>query len=74
MLFRSVVLDGETPVVFVAGKSPGEYERRPVTRGEEHGGVEITAGLKPGERVVIAGAFTLLAESRKSELSDEHGH
>ena len=70
----AVVLDGETPVVFVAGKSPGEYERRLVTRGEDRGGVEITAGLKPGERVVVAGAFTLLAESRKSELSNEHGH
>lgn len=71
----AVVMDGETVVVFVAKTEPGEYEKRTVIRGDEQGAtVEITAGLKPGETVVTEGAFSLLSESRKSELSGEHGH
>ncbi|MBC8137069.1 MAG: efflux RND transporter periplasmic adaptor subunit [Fibrella sp.] len=71
----AVVNDGETMVVFVAGKEPNEYEKRTVTRGSERGAiVEITGGLKPGESVVTEGAFSLLSESHKSELSGEDGH
>ena len=36
-------------------------------------GVIATSGLRPGERIVIRGAFTLKSELGKAELG-EHGH
>ena len=67
-------VDGRT-VVWVPGGRPGEFRMRPVTVGEPlgDGTVVIRSGLQPGERVVIAGAFTLRSELSKGEIG-EHGH
>ena len=42
-------------------------------RGRDLGGeVEILSGLKPGDRVVVEGAFLLKAEFEKSRGEGEH--
>ena len=66
----------ETPVVFVAGHEEREYEKRNVTPGQIYGNwTEIADGLKPGEKVVVEGAYALLSELGKGELGEEgHAH
>ncbi|GAB5550200.1 MAG: efflux RND transporter periplasmic adaptor subunit [Sandaracinaceae bacterium] len=50
------------------------YARRPVTLGEATGDrVEVTAGLEPGERVVVDGVFALKSFRSRGELT-EHDH
>ncbi|MES2465581.1 MAG: efflux RND transporter periplasmic adaptor subunit [Armatimonadota bacterium] len=64
----------ESAVVFVAGPHAGAYEKRRVTIGRNFGTtVEVTSGLKEGERVVTGAAYTLLSESKKADLA-EHEH
>ncbi|HEX6904215.1 MAG TPA: efflux RND transporter periplasmic adaptor subunit [Thermoanaerobaculia bacterium] len=61
-------------VVFLPG-SEGRFEVRPVERGRDLGNeVAILSGLKPGERVVVEGAFILRAEAEKKEGGAEHHH
>ncbi|HEX2487768.1 MAG TPA: efflux RND transporter periplasmic adaptor subunit, partial [Blastocatellia bacterium] len=65
-----IEMQGEQ-VVFVA---PGEglFEKRPVQTGRRQNGlIEITGGLRPGERVVTRGAFFIKSEFLKSTLSEE---
>lgn len=52
------------------------FERRPVGRGRDLGGeVEILSGLRPGDEVVVEGAFLLKAEADKaSGQGDHHEH
>lgn len=52
------------------------FAARPVETGREKDGVvEITKGLKPGEKVVAEGAFLLKSEMMKAEMGeDEHAH
>jgi membrane fusion protein, heavy metal efflux system len=51
------------PAVFVAAPDGRTFSLRPVTTGRAAAGRQaITAGLKPGEPVVAAGAFTLKSE------------
>lgn len=51
----------------------GVFELREVGRGRDLGGeVEILSGLKPGESVVVEGAFLLKAELEKSRGEGEH--
>ena len=66
------MFEGE-PVVFVPTEHG--YESREVQTGlsEQHF-VEITKGLKPGERYVSAGAFTLKAEMVTSGMDPHAGH
>jgi cobalt-zinc-cadmium efflux system membrane fusion protein len=53
-------------VVFVP-REPGVFDIRPVGRGRDLGGeVEILGGLKPGDAVVVDGAFLLKAEADKA--------
>jgi cobalt-zinc-cadmium efflux system membrane fusion protein len=63
-------------VVFVPREGEaGEFEVRPVERGRDLGSeVAVLAGLKPGERVVVEGAFVLRAEVEKREGGAEHHH
>jgi cobalt-zinc-cadmium efflux system membrane fusion protein len=58
-------------VVFVA-LGDGLFEKRPVQTGrQQNGRIEITAGLRPGARVVTRGAFFIKSEFLKSTLSEE---
>jgi membrane fusion protein, heavy metal efflux system len=53
--------------VFLPAGEEGVFELRPVGRGRDLSGeVEILQGLKPGERVVVDGAFLLKAEADKA--------
>jgi membrane fusion protein, heavy metal efflux system len=61
-------------VVFLP-QSEGRFEVRPVERGRDLGNeVAVLSGLKPGERVVVEGAFVLRAEAEKKEGGAEHHH
>lgn len=62
-------------VVFIP-KSETEFEIRAVGRGRDLGGeVEIVSGLKPGETVVVDGAFLLKAQAERSlGEGEEHEH
>jgi cobalt-zinc-cadmium efflux system membrane fusion protein len=61
-------------VVFLP-RGAGKFEVRPVERGRDLGNeVAVLSGLKPGERVVVEGAFVLRAEAEKNEGGGEHHH
>lgn len=61
-------IQGES-CVFV--ETEGTFKVRPVTVGRSDGSrVEITAGLKPGERYVSANAFTLKSELEKAGFGE----
>jgi cobalt-zinc-cadmium efflux system membrane fusion protein len=65
-----VIMQGQ-PSVFVFEKDA--YVQRQVQTGERAGGrTEITAGLRPGEQVVTAGAYELKARKQKSQLGEGH--
>lgn len=57
-------------------KSEATFEMRSVGRGRDLGGeVEIVSGLRPGEDVVVDGAFLLKAEAEKARGEGErHRH
>lgn len=63
-----VLLQGQ-PSVFVAeGKG---FEARAVQTGDKFGGqTTIRSGLKPGEQVVVSGAYALKARMLKSQIGD----
>lgn len=59
-------------VVFVP-TGPRTFEIRNVGRGRDlQGEVEVLAGLRPGETVVVDGAFLLKAEAEKAEGGGDH--
>lgn len=61
------------PSVFVQEKD-GSFAKRELELGREFGNsVEVKAGLKEGEQVVVTGAFTLKSELLKEGL-EGHGH
>lgn len=61
-------------VVFLP-RGEGKFEVRPVERGRDLGReVAILSGLRPGESVVVEGAFVLRAEAEKKEGGAEHHH
>lgn len=54
-------------------RETGVFEMREVGRGRDLGGeIEILSGLRPGETVVVEGAFLLKAEAEKSRGEGEH--
>jgi cobalt-zinc-cadmium efflux system membrane fusion protein len=67
----AMVLVSEQPTVFI---QEGEhFEPRPIEVGEKlRGRMVVKSGLKPGERVVIAGAYALKARLLKSQIGDSH--
>jgi RND family efflux transporter MFP subunit len=69
----AVVDDAGRPIVFV--QRGGEtFERRPVTLGARTGDlVQITDGVKPGERVVTKGAYLVRLASLSTSVP-AHGH
>ena len=62
-------------VVFIP-RTENQFEMREVGRGRDLGGeVEIVSGLKPGETVVVDGAFLLKAQAERSlGEGEEHEH
>ncbi len=63
-------------IVFLP-RGPGRFEVRAVERGRDLGNeVAVLSGLKPGERVIVEGAFVLRAEAEKQEGGggDHHHH
>jgi RND family efflux transporter MFP subunit len=69
----AIVDDGGRPIVFV--QREGEtFERRAVTLGARDGDlVQITEGVKPGDRVVTKGAYLVRLASRSTSVP-AHGH
>ncbi len=60
--------------LFIA-EDGGRFTLRRVTLGRRDARwAEVTAGLDPGERYVIRGGFSLLAETGKDAFGDGHGH
>ena len=65
---------GDRSVVFIPGDEPGAFRPVDVEPGGTRGGmVAIRRGLEPGQKVVVAGAFTLRSELQRGELA-EHDH
>lgn len=61
-------IQGESCVFVSTG---GEFKARPVTVGRSDGNrIEITAGLKPGERFVSVNAFALKSELEKAGFGE----
>jgi multidrug efflux pump subunit AcrA (membrane-fusion protein) len=69
----AIVDDAGRPIVFV--QREGEtFERRAVTLGARAGDlVQITEGVKPGDRVVTKGAYLLRLASLSTSVP-AHGH
>ena len=65
-----VELDGGK-VVFVAETADSFVPRRVLTGRASGGLIEITSGLKEGERYAVKGAFILKSELKKGELEGE---
>jgi len=62
---EDAVIDTGTSQVVYIDLGEGKFEPRRVEAGERYGGrVEILEGLRPGERIVIGGAFLVDSESR----------
>jgi membrane fusion protein, heavy metal efflux system len=60
----AILREGDTAYLFVQ-KSPGHFERRTVTLGRPlQLDVEVTAGLSPGEAVVVEGSLLLRVASQ----------
>lgn len=61
--------------VFIPHREEGVFEVRSVGRGRDLGSeVEVLSGLRPGERVVVDGAFLLRAEAEKVRGGGETEH
>lgn len=71
----AVVLVDEKPAVFVATPLPGggaRFERRSVELGRKDGArVFVTGGVRPGENVVVEGAFAIKSQFERSKMSAE---
>jgi cobalt-zinc-cadmium efflux system membrane fusion protein len=69
----ALVDDGGRPVIFVqlAGET---FARRPVTLGNREGAyVQVTSGVKTGERVVTKGAYLIRLAALSTQIP-AHGH
>ena len=67
---QSVTLMNDKPTVFVSG-AQGFEARSVETVPRPDGSVEIRAGIKPGDKVVVAGAYALKSRSLKSALAKD---
>jgi len=69
----AIVDDGGRPVVFIQHEGES-FSRRPVTLGiRESDLVQVTEGLKPGERVVTRGAYLVRLAALSTQIP-AHGH
>jgi len=63
------------PVVFVPGAEEGHFRVVSVTLGQEAGKrVEVLTGVKPGDRLVVRGAFDLKSALTAGGRSATHSH
>ena len=62
------------PVVFVGTGNPGRFIVRPVVVGPRTGtgSLIVTKGLRPGEEVVVKGAFQIKAELMKASFGESN--
>jgi membrane fusion protein, heavy metal efflux system len=66
-------VDGER-CVFVE-REAGRFQPRPVTvQPLPDGRLQLVSGVRPGERVVVEGAFTLVSELAREALGEGHAH
>jgi cobalt-zinc-cadmium efflux system membrane fusion protein len=71
---EAVLVDGTKRYVFMH-TAQDTFKKREIETGRTLGNrVEVTAGLKEGDSIVVKGAFILKSELKKGELVDEHGH
>jgi len=69
---RSAVVDVAGKSVVFVEDAPGTYTRHDVTLGlSAPGKVQVLAGLREGEAVVVAGAFTLKSVLLKGSLAED---
>jgi membrane fusion protein, heavy metal efflux system len=69
----ALVDDAGRPIVFVQREGEA-FERRPVTLGARSGSVvQVTSGVKAGERVVTTGAYLVRLASLSTQVPS-HGH
>jgi cobalt-zinc-cadmium efflux system membrane fusion protein len=67
-----VLIDGK-PTLFV--HEDGRFEPRNVVLGPRlANGTVVSSGVEPGERAVVAGAYTLKARILKSQMGEGHAH
>jgi len=67
---EAVFLDGSKNYVFIQN-APEKFEIREIAGGRTLGNrLEVIRGIKPGEPVVVKGAFILKSELKKGELAD----
>ncbi len=65
-----IEMQGERVVFIEIGE--GVFEKRPAQTGRRQNGmIEVTGGLRPGDRVVTRGGFFIKSEFLKSTLSEE---
>ena len=68
---QALQTNGDEQIAFVS-LGEGKFEKRLVKLGlEQHGRVQITEGVKAGDKVVTGGSFILKSEMLKSELADD---
>ena len=73
VIAASAVQTAENETFVFVHRAGDEFERRDVTLGAtSNGTVQIRTGLKPGEKVVVDGGFSLKSELMKGQIS--HGH
>ncbi|MCP5468552.1 MAG: efflux RND transporter periplasmic adaptor subunit [Deltaproteobacteria bacterium] len=66
-----VELDG-IPTVFIPGHKEGFFIKKTVKTGKRaQGTIEIVEGLKPGDKVVIKGSFTIKSEFLRGIMGDD---
>lgn len=69
----AVVREGNTESLFVE-TSPGSFRLVPVTLGEEFEGQRVLVdGIKPGQKIVLDGAFHLNNERRRLAVGNSEG-
>jgi membrane fusion protein, heavy metal efflux system len=69
----AIVDDGGRPVVFIQHEGES-FSRRPVKLGIREGDlVQVTEGLKPGERIVTRGAYLVRLAALSTQIP-AHGH
>ena len=62
----------QASVVFVP-TGERQFKAQPVTLGSSYGtDVEVFAGVKAGDQIVVQGAFTLKAQALRGAVADEH--